>query len=366
MKKEIRKIIHVDMDAFFASVEIRDNPKLKGKPVIVGGPPDSRGVVSTCSYEARKYGVHSAMPCSMAYRLCPNAIFVRARFEAYKEASMQIREIFHEYTDLVEPVASDEAYLDVTENKFNIPYAVTIAKEIRKKIFEKTKLTASAGVSYNKFLAKIASDMNKPDGLTVITPDQAEFFLDALPIGKFHGIGKVTEKKMKKLGITNGAELRSWDVKELIRHFGKVGYYYYNIVRGIDKRKVTVEHERKSMGRERTFSSDLNNIDLFMEFLEETAEKLAEKMQKEGIRGKTITLKMKYKNFEQVTRAVTLSSYVNDKTIILDNAKGALLHAYQRNRKLRLLGLSVSNLLDSKRGKWEQMVLPFYLNYPNE
>ncbi|PID28489.1 MAG: DNA polymerase IV [Candidatus Cloacimonadota bacterium] len=365
-KIESRKIIHVDMDAFFASVEIRDNPALRGKPVVVGGKPDGRGVVSTCSYEARKYGISSAMPCSLAYRLCPDAVFLRPRFEVYRSISMTVRQIFYEYTDLVEPVASDEAYLDVTENKFNIPYAVTIAGEIRKKIFEKTGLTASAGVSYNKFLAKIASDLNKPNGLTVITPDKAECFLDSLPIGKFHGIGKVTEKKMNRIGIKNGAELRRRSVKELIRHFGKAGYYYYNAVRGIDERKVIASRERKSVGKETTFLHDTDNMNVFIEFLSATADKISQKMRENNIKGKTLTVKMKYDNFEQATRSVTLDYCFNEEKIIFDCAVSVFSDSYQRKRKLRLLGLSISNLLSSEKESSAQMILPFFLNYRNK
>ncbi|MCK4979166.1 MAG: DNA polymerase IV, partial [Candidatus Delongbacteria bacterium] len=229
---KIRKIIHVDMDAFFAAVYVRDHPEVKGKPVICGGPANSRGVVSTCNYEARKYGVHSAMPSFKAHKLCPNGIFVKPEFDAIREASEIAREIFYEYSDLVEPVSIDEAYIDVTENKQNIASATQIAIEMRRKIFNKTRLTASAGVSYNKFLAKIASDMNKPDGLMVVTPLKARQVLENLPIGKFHGIGKVSEKKMNMLGIKTGKDLKERTLKELMKHFGKVGSYYYNIVRG--------------------------------------------------------------------------------------------------------------------------------------
>ncbi len=233
-----RKIIHVDMDAFFAAVEQRDNPELRGKPVIVGGRPGGRGVVSTCSYEARKFGVHSAMPTNEAYRLCPHGIFVNANFAAYKEASEIVRNIFFDYTDLVEPLSLDEAFLDVTENHKGNPSATLIAKEIRARIFEETQLTASAGVAPNKFIAKVASDFNKPDGLTIITPEKMEAFLEELDIKKFFGVGKATQKKMHALGIKTGADLKKWTEIDLVKAFGKSGRYYYKIVRGIDNREV--------------------------------------------------------------------------------------------------------------------------------
>ena len=244
----LRKIIHIDMDAFYASVEQRDFPEYRGKPVVVGGDPNSRSVVSTASYEARKFGIHSAMPTSKAKRLCPHAIFVFPRFSAYKTVSRQINEIFHEFTDLVEPLSLDEAYLDVTENKKGVASATQIAKEIKKRIFEVTELTASAGVAAIKFIAKIASGMNKPNGLTVITPNEAEKFLEELPIGKFYGIGEATEKKMLSLGIKTGKDLKQFTQSELIRHFGKSGSFYYNIVRGDDFREVEPYRTRKSIG----------------------------------------------------------------------------------------------------------------------
>ena len=244
MSVPVRKIIHVDMDAFYASVEIRDNPALRGKPVIVGGMPGTRGVVCTCSYEARKYGVHSAMSANKAYELCPCGIFIHPRREAYTQVSKQIRRIFQDYTDLIEPLSLDEAYLDVTVNKKSIPYASRIAREIRTRIFRETGgLTASAGVSYNKFLAKTASDYHKPDGMTVILPRQADAFLGRLPIGKFYGIGKVTEKFFISMGIRNGSDLRKVSRKDLVQYFGKTGDFYYDIARGIDLREVCPHRE---------------------------------------------------------------------------------------------------------------------------
>jgi DNA polymerase-4 len=258
---DCRKIIHIDMDAFYAAIEQRDNPALKGKPVIVGGDPDRRGVVSTCSYEARKFGVRSAMPSRTAMRLCPDAVLLYPRFEAYSKASKQVMSIFAEYTDLIEPLSLDEAFLDVTENKKNIPSATVIAMEIKRKIFEITGLTASAGVSYNKFLAKTASEINKPDGIAVIIPSEAEVFLEKLPIGKFFGIGKVSEKKMISLGITSGLELKATPLDKLVKHFGKNGRFYYDIVRGIDWRPVEPLRERKSYGREITLDEDILDVD---------------------------------------------------------------------------------------------------------
>ncbi|MCK4708892.1 MAG: DNA polymerase IV, partial [Gammaproteobacteria bacterium] len=253
-----KKIIHVDMDAFFAAVEQRDFPEYKGKPLIVGGNPEKRGVVATCSYEARKFGIHSAMASSTAYRLCPQAIIVKPRFEAYREVSNIIRSIFHQYTNLVEPLSLDEAYLDVSESSQFDGSASLIAKDIKQKIFEQTQLTASAGVSYNKFLAKVASDMNKPDGLTLIRPEQGEEFVAALAIGKFYGVGKATEAKMKSLGINAGADLKKLSLSECQQTFGKAGSYYYNICRGVDEREVVKQRERKSLGSETTFEKDLD------------------------------------------------------------------------------------------------------------
>ncbi len=356
----LRKIIHVDMDAFFAAVEERDHPEYRGKPVIVGGRPDSRGVVSTCNYIARKYGVHSAMPSSQALRLCPHAIFVSSNFAAYNEAARIIREIFYEYTDLVQPVSIDEAYLDVTENKKNMQSATQIAQEIRKKIFERTQLTASAGVSYNKFLAKTASDFDKPDGLVVIPPGKAEEILDKLPIGKFHGVGKVTEKKMKNLGINCGADLKTFTLAELIKHFGKVGSYYYNIVRGIDDREVTISHSRKSIGKERTFAEDIHEIDKMCEVLQSIAERLHENMSKKNIMAKTITVKIKYANFDVASRSRTYSDPFDEKEIMATYAENLLRKTVINNCAVRLLGISLSNLIDMKDTKDKQLYFEFY------
>lgn len=359
-KNKIKKIIHVDMDAFFASVEMRDFPQYRGKPLIVGGSPDSRGVVSTCSYEARKFGIHSAMPSALAYKLCPSAIFVRGRFEAYREASKIMREIFYEYSDLVEPCSLDEAYIDVTENKKNIKSATHIAIEIREKILERTKLTASAGVSYNKFLAKIASDMNKPNGLTVIRPEEALQVLENLKIGKFHGIGKVTEKKMKSMGIFNGADLKKVKLNDMLRNFGKAGYFFYNIVRGIDNREVKINGARKSIGSERTFSDDIDDIELMLKCLKSDSEKIATTMIKSNISAKTITVKIKYANFEIASRSKTLRSFVSDARIIFQTAKNILQISLIKDRKIRLLGISLSNLMNENDSYMVQPVFKFY------
>jgi DNA polymerase-4 len=362
MKQEghTRKIIHVDMDAFFAAVEQRDNPELRGKPVIVGGKPGGRGVVSTCSYEARKFGVHSAMPTNEAYRLCPHGIFVRSRFDAYKEASSIIRDIFFDYTDLVEPLSMDEAYLDVSENHKGNPSATLVAQEIRARIFEETQLTASAGVAPNKFIAKVASDFNKPDGLTVITPEKAEQFLEELDIKKFYGVGKATQRKMHALGIKTGADLKKWTEIDLVKAFGKSGRHYYKIVRGIDNREVKPHRTRKSYGKERTFSEDVGDLDWVNTFLDELAQTISEGMRKIPTSGKTITLKVRYKNFDTITRSHSLSHYTNDAKEISTIARKLLEQTEAGIREIRLLGISLSNLNLIEKDYWEQLELPIY------
>lgn len=358
--ENIRKIIHVDMDAFFAAVEQRDNPELRGKPVIVGGKPGGRGVVSTCSYEARKFGVHSAMPTNEAYRLCPHGIFVRSRFDAYKEASRIVRDIFFEYTDLVEPLSLDEAYLDVTENHKGNPSATLIAQEIRARIFKETQLTASAGVAPNKFIAKVASDLNKPDGLTVITPDQAALFLEELDIKKFYGVGKATQRKMHALGIKTGADLKNWSEIDLVKAFGKSGRHYYKIVRGLDNREVKPHRTRKSYGKERTFSEDIGDLDWVNNFLDELAQTISEGMKKIPTAGKTVTLKVRYKNFDTITRSQSLSHHTNDAKEISAIARQLLEQTEAGKRDIRLLGISLSNLNLIEKDYWEQLELPIY------
>lgn len=341
MSQVIRKILHIDMDAFYASVEQRDNPELKGKPLAVGGS-RHRGVVAAASYEARKYGVKSAMPSAIAYRKCPHIIFVKPRFEAYREASKQIREVFEEYTDLVEPLSLDEAYLDVTENKFDIEFAMDVATEIKQKIAAKTNLTASAGISYNKFLAKIASDYNKPDGFYVITPKMAEPFIEELPIEKFFGVGKVTAKKMHLKGIFKGADLKSKSEQQLNRWFGKSGRYYYNIVRGIDNRPVNPHRIRKSLGAERTYEFDINTQEAMIANVEHIADILIKRIEKAGGAGKSLTLKIKYGDFTQITRSKTLTENLTNQQI---KSMGlALLDLIPNIEKgIRLIGLQTAN-----------------------
>jgi len=340
----MRKIIHIDMDAFYASVEQHDAPSLRGKPVVVGGSPSGRGVVAAASYEARTFGVHSAMPSYQVSRLCPRAIFVRPRFERYKEISEIIREIFYEYTDLVEPLSLDEAYLDITENKKGIPSARKVAELIKNEIKQRTGLTASAGVAVNKFLAKIASDLDKPDGLAVITPNRMFVFLEQLAVGKFHGIGKATEARMHSMHLFTGADLKKLSEAEMMKHFGKAGRFYYNIVRGIDDRPVTPNRIRKSVGAENTFSDDLQTLPEMKEKLRALASKVSGRMDKAEALGKTITLKVRYDNFESVTRSQTLGQMVADEETLYTTAESLMEQTEAAIRPVRLLGISVSNL----------------------
>lgn len=357
--KEIRKIIHIDMDAFYASVEQRDFPEYRGKPLIVGGSPEGRGVVAAASYEVRKFGVHSAMPAAQAVRLCPQAIFVKPRFDVYRKVSEQIREIFFEYTNLVEPLSLDEAYLDVTENHINLPSATLIAKKIRERIKEKTNLTASAGVAHNKFLAKVASDLDKPDGLAVILPEDAEEFLEKLEIGAFHGIGEATESRMKSLGIHTGKDLKEWSEIELVNEFGKTGRHYYRIVRGIDKREVKTHRIRKSIGKERTFTEDIDDINWIQNFLGELAAKISERMKQKNAAGKTVTIKVRYDDFETITRSTSFSHYIDGAEDIAGTAISLLEETEVGERKVRLLGITMSNLNLNERGHFEQLEIPF-------
>lgn len=341
---DYRKIIHIDMDAFYAAVEQRDNPDLQGKPVIVGGDPSSRGVVATCSYEARKFGIHSAMSAARAYRLCPQAVFVRPRFHAYREVSSQVRALFREYTDLVEPLSLDEAYLDVTENKKGIEYASRVAREILQEIFRRTALTASAGVSFNKFLAKVASDINKPAGLTVVTPEQAQAFIAELPIRRFHGVGRVTEKRMLARGITKGADLRACSLDDLQRWFGNSGKYFYEIAHGIDKRSVTPDRVRKSIGTETTLAEDCSDKCEIMLVLGKLAEKVETLLQAHQTSGLTLTLKIKYDDFQNVTRSLTSIEPIESAGMMLKLAEELLARTEAGERPVRLIGLTVSNL----------------------
>jgi len=339
---ENRKIIHVDMDAFYASVEQMDNPELRGKPIAVGGG-ENRGVVAAASYEARKFGVRSAISGYLAKKNCPELIFVRPRFERYKEISVKIQKIFYDYTDLVEPLSLDEAYLDVTVNKKGNPSATLIAQEIRKRIFDEVGLTASAGISINKFIAKVASDFNKPNGQKTVNPDEILEFLEVLPIRKFYGVGKVTTEKMYQLGIFTGTDLKSKSLEFLVKHFGKSGAFYYNVVRGIHNSAVKPERIAKSVGAEHTFDENLTSEIFMMERLETIAATLERRLKKHKIAGKTVTLKIKYSDFTLQTRSKTLPYFISDKNLILDVAK-ELLYQEKMKDSVRLLGLSLGNL----------------------
>jgi DNA polymerase-4 len=337
-----RKIIHIDMDAFYASVEQMDNPELKGKPLAVGGS-EVRGVVSAASYEARKFGVRSAMSGIQAKRNCPDLIFVRPRFDRYKEISKKIRKIFHEYTDLVEPLSLDEAYLDVTQNKKGNPSASLIAQEIRQRIFEEVGLTASAGISVNKFVAKIASDYNKPNGQKTVNPEEVESFLENLDIKKFYGIGKVTTERMYHLGIFTGKDLKSKSKEFLEEHFSKSGLHFYHIVRGIHNSAVKPNRIAKSVAAEHTFNENLTSEIFMVEKLERIAAELENRLKKYNISGKTVTLKIKYSDFTTQTRSKTLPYFIADKGLLLETAK-ELLFQERMKESVRLLGISLNNL----------------------
>ncbi|HNZ33332.1 MAG TPA: DNA polymerase IV [Candidatus Cloacimonas sp.] len=352
----MKKIIHIDMDAFFAAIEIRENPRLKGKCVIVGGPPNSRGVVSTCSYEARKFGVHSGMSSYQAWNLCPDAIFVDHHFNLYIQVSNQIREIFYKWTDTVEPMSLDEAYLDVTVNKMGEEDTVKIAQLIKEEVFLKTQLTCSAGVSYNKFLAKIGSDLNKPNGLTFIPPEKAKEVLFALPIEKFHGIGKVTAARMKKMGINNGADLYKRELKDLLMHFGKIGIFYYYVVRGIDNRELITNFEPKTLSCETTFDKDVDNLEELLTVLHHLSERLSERLHRKGIRGNSLTLKLKYDNFQLITRSCRMQNNTYICEDLYKYGEQLLIANWDCSRKVRLLGLGISNLDNVTTN--EQLLLP--------
>ncbi len=347
-----RKIIHVDMDAFYASVEQMDNPELKGKPIAVGGG-SKRGVVSAASYEARKFGVRSAMPGFKARRLCPELIFVKPRFDRYKEISQRIRKIFFEYTDLVEPLSLDEAYLDVTQNKKGNPSATLIAQEIRQRIFDEVGLSASAGISINKFIAKVASDYNKPNGQKTVNPEEVIEFLENLDVKKFYGVGKVTRAKMYEMGIYTGKDLKSKSQEFLTQHFGKSGSQYYRIVRGIHLSEVKPNREPKSLAAERTFSENISSEIYMLERLENIAEELQKRLKHSKVAGRTVTLKIKYSDFTLQTRSKTLPYFVSDAAILLDTAK-ELLYQEKMRDSVRLLGISLSNLNTGKEKKKEE------------
>ena len=360
-----RKIIHIDMDAFYASVEQRDHPELKGQPVAVGHA-EKRGVVAAASYEARKFGVRSAMSSVKAMKLCPSLHFVEGRMEVYKEVSAQIHEIFHRYTDLIEPISLDEAFLDVTENKRGIELAVDIAREIKQSIREELHLIASAGISYNKFLAKVASDLRKPDGLCTIHPAQAQEFIDRLPIESFWGVGPATAKKMHTLGIYNGRTLRECSLDMLTRQFGKAGQTYYNFARGIDDRPVEPTRIRKSIGCEHTLEKDISTKSAAIIELYHVACELCGRLERNGFRGNTLTLKVKFHDFTQITRSLSTDTSLYTLKEILPLAKRLLANVDYQTHPIRLLGLSVSNpkeespaLPPSSGPPWIQLQLEF-------
>ncbi len=336
-----RKIIHIDMDAFYAAIEQRDRPELRGKPLVVGGSPHERGVVATCSYEARKYGIHSAMPSAQALKRCPDVIFIKPRFDVYREVSRQILDVFSGYTDLVEPLSLDEAYLDVTAAGGS---ATRIARAVKDDIHRVTALTASAGVSYNKFLAKIASDVDKPDGLFVITPQEGERFVESLPVRKLHGVGRVTEERMKRLGIKTGADLKRHSLDELVRTFGKVGRYYYYAARGVDDRPVEPDRVRKSVGSETTFVEDLHDPEDVFRHLGERANRVFEILVGKELSGRTITVKVKFADFTLVTRSRTLDHALTDRREMLSLLPELVEKSGATKRPVRLLGVAVSNL----------------------
>lgn len=351
-----RKIIHVDMDAFYASVEQRDNPELRGKPVAVGGSA-ARGVVAAASYEARAFGVRSALPSITAKRKCPELIFVPPRFDVYRAVSAQIREIFAEHTDLIEPLSLDEAYLDVTENHQNIPVATTIAEMIRARIKAVTGLNASAGISYNKFLAKMASDQNKPDGQFVITPRMGEAFVEALPVKKFHGVGPATAAKMQGLGIETGADLKAKSLSFLQQHFGKSGSWYYRIARGIDERPVEPDRPRKSVGAEDTFAADIFELGAARAEVVPLAAKVWRYCEAQNIRGRTVTLKVKYADFQQVTRSLTVVSPPESEAEIAAICIALLGQVFPSAKGIRLLGVTLSSLGGSAASESGQLRL---------
>jgi len=352
------------MDAFYAAVEQRDRPELRGKPVIVGGDPRKRGVVAACSYEARQFGIHSAMPGKIALSRCPHAVFLRPRFDVYRQVSTEIREIFHEYTDQVEPLSLDEAFLDVTVNKKGNPSATFIAECIRQDIRERAGLTASAGISFNKFLAKVASDENKPDGITVVPPHMADDFIGRLPIRKFHGVGKATEEKMRAMGIRTGADLKRISRIELVRRFGKAGIYFYDIAHGQDHRPVNANRVRKSISKETTFSEDIGGRDRLMAVLRELADHLETLVRKHTVRGMTLTIKVRFSDFRCITRSVTLDRPIISAETIRAQA-GLLLDTTNAGEKrVRLLGMGISNFeTRDPSGIHRQLHLPFSAAY---
>ncbi|MBA4223130.1 MAG: DNA polymerase IV [Methylobacterium sp.] len=351
-----RKIIHVDMDAFYASVEQRDNPELRGKPVAVGGSA-ARGVVAAASYEARAFGVRSALPSVTAKRRCPELIFVPPRFDVYRAVSAQIHEIFAEHTDLIEPLSLDEAYLDVTENKQAIPIATEIAMRIRARIKEATGLNASAGISYCKFLAKMASDLNKPNGQAVITPRMGPAFVEALAVKKFHGVGPATAAKMERLGILTGADLRAKPLSFLQQHFGKSGGWYYRISRGIDERPVQPDRERKSVGAEDTFAADIFDLGAALAEITLLVGKVWRHCEVKELRGRTVTLKVKYADFQQITRSRTVGLPPGSASEVESIASNLLEPLFPTKKGIRLIGVTLSSFDDDHHEDPDQLSL---------
>jgi DNA polymerase-4 len=351
----VRKIIHIDMDAFYASVEQRDHPELKGKPVAVGG--GHRGVVAAASYEARKFGVRSAMPSVTAKRRCPDIVFVKPRFEAYKQVSNQIRAIFADYTDLIEPLSLDEAYLDVTEDRLGLGTARAIAEDIRRRIREECRLTASAGVSYCKFIAKLASDQNKPDGLCVITPEKGPAFVATLPVARFHGVGPKTAEKMERLGIFTGADLAAWSREQLDAHFGSAGEWYWKIARGIDERPVRPDRPYKSVSAERTFDEDLSEPQALAAELERVSGHAWARVERAQVSGRTVTLKVKFADFSIITRSKSFTRPIDAQADFLAAGQSLLAALMPVSKGIRLLGLGLHNLSEPANGEPMQLGL---------
>lgn len=357
---ENRFILHIDMDAFFASVEQMDNPKFAGRPLIVGGNPEGRGVVAACSYEARKFGVRSALSAARAIKLCPHALFVRPRKDRYKEVSLQIMEIFRNSSSKIEPLSLDEAFLDISETHTSMNDAAKTAEDIRTRVFHEIGLTCSAGVSYNKFLAKVASDINKPDGLTVITTEEAQAFLDTLLIGRFFGVGKVTEKKMHSLGIFYGKDLLRFEKVELVQFFGKAGAFFHDIARGVDTRPVESRRGRKSIGTETTFHTDIDNLEEINDIIKDLVLKVEHGLQNKACGATTVTLKVRYHDFTTVTRSYTSPTPIYNSEEIMKYIPQLLSATEAGNIKIRLLGITLSNLTDKSQKIPVQLDLPFF------
>ena len=349
----LRKILHIDMDAFYASIEQRDHLEYRDQPVVVGGRPEQRGAVAAASYEARRYGIHSAMPSRVAIQRCPHVIFARPRFDVYRAVSEQIRAIFRDHTQLVEPLSLDEAYLDVT----GCDSAIATAKTIKQRIQETTQLTASAGVSINKFLAKMASDVNKPDGLYVILPEDAMAFIATLPIEKFHGIGPATARKMKQLGIITGADLQRWSETDLVANFGKVGRHYFRVANAQDNRQVNPNRIRKSVGAERSFAEDLQSLEAMTKALAAIVDEVEARLLKANIMGHTLTLKIKYANYRQITRSRTLEVPMQRAVDICPLAQALLEHHLDAHPRVRLLGIAIANLVPAEPVGFQQLSL---------